>query len=90
MAEAKQKVRIGFIGVGGMGQMAHLRNYANVDECEVVAVAEMREKTGQLVATRYGIPKVYKTHTDMLAKEKLDGIVASQKVEKAKSMKRKA
>jgi len=78
MAEAKQKVRIGFIGVGGMGQMAHLRNYANVDECEVVAVAEMREKTGQLVATRYGIPKVYKTHTDMLAKEKLDGIVASQ------------
>ena len=76
--EAKDKVRIGFVGVGGMGQMAHLRNYVNVEGCEVVALAEVREKTGQLVATRHGIPKVYRTHTEMLAAEKLDAVVASQ------------
>lgn len=72
------KIRIGFVGVGGMGQMAHLRNYVTIEDCEVVALAEMRKKTGALVAQRYGIPKVYTDHQEMLRREKLDGIVASQ------------
>lgn len=72
------KVKIGFVGVGGMGQCAHLKNYATLSDCAVVAIAELREKTGQEVARRYGIPRVYKTHEDLLAHEKLDGIVASQ------------
>ena len=72
------KVRIGFVGVGGMGQMAHLKNYVTCDECEVVALAEVRQETGKLVAQRYGIGKVYADHKAMLAAEKLDGLVASQ------------
>lgn len=72
------KVRIGFVGVGGMGQMAHLRNYVTLDECEVVALAEVRGETGKLVAQRYGIPKVYPNHTAMLEAEKLDGVVCAQ------------
>ena len=66
------------MGVGGMGQCAHLKNYATLDACEVVAIAELREKTARKVAERYGIPKVYPSHTEMLANEKLDAIVASQ------------
>ena len=72
------KIRIGFVGTGGMGQMAHLRNYANIEDCEVVAAAEIRQQTAKLVAARYGIPRIYKTHTEMLDAEKLDGVVASQ------------
>lgn len=72
------KVRIGFVGVGGMGQCAHLRNYVTVPDCEVVALAEIRPDLGRKVADRYGIPKVYGDHEEMLAAEKLDGIVASQ------------
>ncbi|HEY3282556.1 MAG TPA: Gfo/Idh/MocA family oxidoreductase [Armatimonadota bacterium] len=72
------KTRIGFVGVGGMGQCAHLRNYAVLPDCEVVALAEVREGLGRRVAARYGIPKVYRTHEEMLTSEKLDGIVASQ------------
>jgi predicted dehydrogenase len=75
---ADKKVRIGFVGVGNMGQMAHLRNYATIDDCEVVAIAELREKTAHTVAARYGVPNVYRNHEDMLAKEKLDGIVSTQ------------
>ena len=71
------KIRIGFVGVGGMGQCAHLRNYVTVPDCEVVAIAEIREQLGKKVAERYGVPRVYKNHEEMLAKEKLDGIVAS-------------
>lgn len=72
------KPRIGFVGVGGMGQMAHLRNYAYEGSCEVVAIAELKEKQGKAVAAHYGVPNVYKTAEEMLANEKLDGIVASQ------------
>jgi len=73
-----QKVRIGFVGVGGMGQCAHLKNYAALAECEVVAIAELREGLGKKVAARYGVPRVYKNHEELLANEQLDGIVASQ------------
>ena len=72
------KVRIGFVGVGGMGQCAHLRNYATYGECEVVALAEIREELGRKVAAKYGIPRVYPDHAAMLAAEQLDAIVAPQ------------
>lgn len=74
----ERKVRIGFVGVGGMGQCAHLRNYVTVPDCEVVAIAEIRQDLGRRVAARYGVPRVYGDHASMLAKETLDGIVASQ------------
>ena len=75
---AEKKVRIGFVGVGSMGQCAHLKNYAVLPDCEVVAVAELRQELAKRVAARYGVPKVYRNHEEMLAKEKLDGIVAAQ------------
>jgi predicted dehydrogenase len=72
------KIRLGFVGVGGMGQAAHLRNYLTLPDCEVVALAEVRPKLGAAVAARYGIPKVYAGHRALLAAESLDGIVAIQ------------
>ncbi|MEY3774223.1 MAG: hypothetical protein RLZZ129_1003 [Verrucomicrobiota bacterium] len=74
-----KKIRIAFAGVGGMGQAAHLRNYATLhDDCEVVALAELRPKLAQAVARKYNIPRTYGTIAEMLAAEKVDGIVASQ------------
>jgi predicted dehydrogenase len=61
-----------------MGQAAHLRNYASLPDCEVAALAELRVGLGQKVAARYGVPRVYTSPADMLAEEKLDGLVASQ------------
>ena len=72
------KVRIGFVGVGTMGQMAHLSNYVTLDDCEVVAIAELRKETAALVARRYGVERLYRDHREMLQAESLDGIVASQ------------
>lgn len=75
----QKKVRLAFAGVGGMGQAAHLRNYATLrDDCEVVALAELRPKLARAVAQKHSIPKVYATIEEMLAHEKVDGIVASQ------------
>ena len=50
-----KRVRIGFVGVGGMGQAAHLANYAVIQECEVVAVSDLRYGLAQRVAKRYGV-----------------------------------
>jgi len=72
------RVRLGFVGVGFMGQVAHLRNYATLPDCEIAAIAELRPKMARRVADAYGIPKVYATAAEMLAAEKLDALVASQ------------
>lgn len=75
---ADDSVQIGFVGVGSMGQCAHLKNYLTLENCKVVAIAEIRENLGKKVAARYGVPRVYPSHVEMLQMEKLDGIVASQ------------
>lgn len=72
-----KNVRIGFVGVGGMGQAAHLRNYKTIKNCEVVALAEIRADLGRKVAQKHDIPHVYTSHDEMLQHEQLDGIVAS-------------
>ena len=72
------KVRIVFVGVGNMGQCAHLKNYVLVPQCEVVAIAELRENLGREVARRYEIPRFYKDYKDMFNSEDFDGIVAVQ------------
>ena len=76
------KIRIGFCGTGSMGQCAHLKNYYTLPDCEVVAMAELREQTGQAVARHYNIQNCYKTVEEMLAKENLDAIVAAQRYER--------
>jgi len=79
MPASAKKIRIGFIGAGMMGQAAHLRNYASLkEECEVVALAELRPQAGAEIAARFGIPKLYRTHEELLAGEKVDALVASQ------------
>src|SRR5919198_5386612 len=74
------KVRIGFVGCGFMGQLAHIRSYAALhEECELVALAEPRRRTAELVAARYGIGRVYRDHRELLESERLDGVVAVQR-----------
>ena len=73
-----KKVRIGFVGVGGMGQCAHLKNYVTLPDCDVVALAELRPGLANRVAAKYHIPNVYKDADEMLAHEKLDAIVSAQ------------
>jgi len=74
------KLRIGFVGAGFMGQLAHIRSYALLpDECELVALAEPRRRTAELVAARYGIARVYRDHRELLESEQLDGMVAPQR-----------
>ncbi len=73
-----ETVKLGFVGVGQMGQCAHLRNFALTPHCEPAAIAEIVPGLGEKVAARYGVPRVYPGHEEMLDNEELDAIVAIQ------------
>jgi predicted dehydrogenase len=72
------RVKLAFIGVGNMGQCAHLKHYASLPDCEIVALAELRPQLAAQVAARYGIPRVYADHQDLLAHERPDALVCIQ------------
>lgn len=70
--------RIAFAGVGYMGQVAHLRNYAFRQDCEVVAIAEPRPELARKVAETFGVPTIYADHRQLLDDPNIDAVVASQ------------
>ena len=73
------RVRLGFVGVGNMGQAAHLRNFAMVPHCEIVAVADIRAAHASAVAHKWGVPHVYDSHAHMMqAHPDIDALVAIQ------------
>jgi len=58
------------IGVGNMGQH-HARNYSELSDVNLVAVADLNEAHGKELAERFKC-KYYKNYQDMLEKEKID------------------
>lgn len=68
-------VRIGFIGGGFFGQVAHLRNFAQLKSCRIVALAEMRADLRQKVADRYSIPQRFASHAELLANSDIEAVV---------------
>jgi len=61
-----------------MGQLAHLANYADNPDCQVVALAEVRPRLAEAVAAKYGVPKMYADHRDLLADPEVQAVVCSQ------------
>mgnify|MGYP006282340845 CR=1 FL=1 len=70
------QLRIGFVGCGFMGQLAHIANYATMPEVHMSALADPRPQTRELVARRYDIEQVYATHEELLEKGNVDAVVA--------------
>jgi len=69
-----EKIKIGFVGAGYMGQLAHIANYAALPDVELTALAEGRRETAKAVAQRYGIKTIYSNHKEMLQKAELDAV----------------
>jgi len=69
-------VRLGFVGCGYMGQLAHLPNFLALEGCEVVALAEARPRLRELVAQRHGIERTVDSHLALAEAEDIDAVVA--------------
>ena len=68
-------LNVGMIGAGFIGQLAHLMNYMEIGRCRVLGLAEFRPQLRQKVAQRYGIPRTYATHREMLADPDIEAVV---------------
>jgi len=70
-------VKIGAVGGGYIGQMAHIANFSHIGQCRVTALAELRPGLGKLVCDRYSIPRLFPDHHEMLANGDLDAVVVA-------------
>ena len=71
-----KKLRIGWVGSGFIGQLAHLEHFSKFPNVEIVALAEKRQKLLHSVGTSFGIKNLYSDHLDLISEEKCDAIVA--------------
>ena len=69
----QKKLRVGFIGSGGIAQpqMKHLKSYADV---ELVAVSDVSAKALDKTREQQGVQKLYLDWKEMLKKEALDAV----------------
>ena len=68
-------IRIGMVGAGMVGQLAHLANFVQTPGCRVTALAELRPRLGAQAAEKFGVPTVFDNHRDMLAADAIDAAV---------------
>ncbi len=68
-----QKVRIGMIGVGQISK-SHLRNYAEIEDAEIVAACDINEPELKRVCDQHGIQLQYTDYNEMLKRDDLDAV----------------
>jgi len=77
MGGDQEPVRFGYVGCGFLAQNVHLPNFAALEGCQFVALAEARPRLARLVAARYGIPTVYASHHDLAADPTVEAVGVS-------------
>jgi predicted dehydrogenase len=70
-------IRLGYVGCGFMAQKVHLPNFLSIPDCQLLALAEVRQDLGKTVQQRLNIPKLYADHQAMLADPEIDAIAVS-------------
>ena len=74
-----KKVKLGFIGVGTMGQLAHLHHYAQLpDYCEIVSICDTRINQAGMLAKKYNIPHVTADYRELLANPEIEAVACIQ------------
>lgn len=75
MAKKHKKIGIGIIGAGGIAQGAHMPGYAEIpDLCEIVALADIDEKTGKQAAEKFHVKNVFTDYKKLLEMPEVDAV----------------
>ncbi|MCF6440345.1 Gfo/Idh/MocA family oxidoreductase [Pseudoalteromonas luteoviolacea] len=75
MQNLSPKIKLGFVGAGFIGQVAHIENYAQLEECELKAIADLRPVLREEVADKFAIKQRYESHKELLDNADIDAIV---------------
>src|SRR5438445_336120 len=67
------RIRIGVIGTGQIGKR-HLSNYQEIEDAEIVAVADLNEPEAQRVAALHNIPNVYTDYRELLKRDDIQAV----------------
>jgi predicted dehydrogenase len=70
-------VRLGYVGAGNLAQRVHLPNFASLEGCELVGLAEVRRNLGETVRQRFGIARLYADHRELAADTDVEAIAVS-------------
>jgi len=66
------RLNVAVVGGGFISQVAHLRNLSEIEHVNLIGLAELRPKQAELVARKFSISKIYKSHLDLIDKCKPD------------------
>ncbi len=69
MSAPTGKVRVGVLGAGAWAKFAHIPGYKRDPRCELVAIADPMIERAQDFAAEFGIPAVYKSHEELIARK---------------------
>ena len=72
-----EPLRLGYIGCGFMAQRVHLPNFSTLPGCDLIALAELRPELGRKVQQRFGIPRLYRDHHELLADPEIEAVAVS-------------
>ncbi len=65
-------VKVGVLGAGAWAEFAHLPGYKRDPRCELVAIADPEVERARGFAERFGIPHVYASHEELIARADID------------------
>jgi len=69
----KDRIRIGIIGMGQIGQI-HLKNYEEIPGAEVVAIADNHPDRGRALAQDHHVPHVYGDFRELLVRSDVETV----------------
>ena len=71
------KLKMGYVGCGFMAQKVHIPNMMALDDCELVAIAEVRPRLGKLVQEKHRIPHLYASHRELAQNKDIQAVAVS-------------
>ena len=67
-------IRMGIIGCGSVAQVMHLPNMRDMDQFEIVALADIARDTLDAVGEHYGVAARYTDYHGLLARDDIDAV----------------
>jgi predicted dehydrogenase len=72
-----EMTKAGVIGLGGIAQLAHLPNFAKLNNSILSSVAEINKSRLNTIADKFNIKERYTDYKEMLANSELDAVIIS-------------
>ena len=70
-----KKIKLGVIGAGLISQLCHISNYSKNKHCEILALADYRNKLREKVGKKFNIKYLYSNHKELLKNSEIDAVI---------------